>query len=108
MEYESKQEVTQKMIRKIQDQEIKRQINKGSIFNGQWNQVVYSGVENEHVAQWFADRLKREAGQRHQDYKNFIEVKTEEINFKEALDSARQKKVNGLNNVIYDGFNSKK
>lgn len=24
------------------------------------------------------------------------------------MDTARQKKVNGLNNVIYDGFNSKK
>ena len=49
--YELKNAVTNKILSKIQADEIKRTIDKGSILGGRWDGVVYAGVDNQYVQQ---------------------------------------------------------
>lgn len=49
--YELKNAVTNKILSKIQADEIKRTIDRGSILNGRWDGMVYAGVDNQYVQQ---------------------------------------------------------
>ena len=53
--YELKNAVTNKILSKIQADEIKRTIDRGSILQGRWDGVVYAGVDNQYVQQRLLD-----------------------------------------------------
>jgi len=43
------------MIKNIQSQEVKRQIDQGGIFNGRWNRLLYNNVKDELALQHIDD-----------------------------------------------------
>ena len=61
--YELKNAVTNKILSKIQADEIKRTIDRGSILQGRWDGVVYAGVDNQYVQQRLLDGHRQQQAQ---------------------------------------------
>jgi len=115
--YELKNAVTNKILSKIQADEIKRTIDRGSILNGRWDGVVYAGVDNQYVQQRLlegheqqqANEYNKPAGGK-QSYEDYIARKPRTpAPTKLTLDDPRvAQKVKDAQQLglerIYDGF----
>ena len=77
------------MIKNIQAQEVKRQIEHGGIFNGRWNRLLYNNVKDELALQHIEDNMSFLSSG------SFSPVEGEiRRTFKEDM--------------VYDGFNARK
>lgn len=114
--YELKNAVTNKILSKIQADEIKRTIDRGSILQGRWDGVVYAGVDNQYVQQRLLDGQNLNEQQQaqptggHQSYQDWLARKPRTpAAAKLTLDDPRvAQKVKDAQQLglerIYDGF----
>jgi len=108
--YELKNAVTNKILSKIQADEIKRTIDRGSILQGRWDGVVYAGVDNQYVQQRLLDGHEQQqdqaGGQGYQEkMNNYMKPKVAKLTLDDPRVAQKVKDAQQLGlERIYDGF----